>query len=189
MKIIDIKKKYQGKFITYYEAIYKLNNGEIKNYELVSRDHNLNIDSIGNGDITGVGLVCYSVNHDKILLQKEFRLAVNKWIYTFPAGLVDLGEDVATSAKRELKEETGVNLVKVIDVLPPCFTCQGFSDEIMSIIVVEGEGETIKSTDPSEEIEAKWFTKEEVKELFKKNVFMSVRTQMFLWCWLNEKES
>ena len=65
MKIIDIKKKYQGKFITYYEAIYKLNNGEIKNYELVSRDHNLNIDSIGNGDITGVGLVCYSVNHDK----------------------------------------------------------------------------------------------------------------------------
>ena len=185
MKIIDLEKKYQGQFISYYLACYQLNDGTLKKYEMVSRDQNLTTSAIGNGEVKGVGLVVYSLKKDKVLLQKEFRLACNKWIITFPAGLIDAGETPKAAAKRELKEETGVELIDVIDILPPCFTCQGFSDELMSIIIGVGQGEPIPSNDPSEEIIPKWYTKEEVKQLFKNQIYMSVRTQMFLWQWVN----
>lgn len=185
MKIIDVEKVYQGKYISYYIASYLLNDGSIKKYELVSRDHNLNINTIGRGNVTGVGLVIYSEDFSKVLLQKEFRLAANQWLYTFPAGIIDPGETAAVAAKRELKEETGIDLIKMIDVLPPCFTCQGFSDEMMTIAIGIGSGEIKGSTNPVEEIIPRWYTKEEVRELFNNKVAMSVRTQMFLWQWLN----
>ena len=185
MKIVDIKRTYQGKYLSYYLVYYHLSDGTLKEYEMVSRDHNLTIDKVGNGDIKGVGLVIFSLDKSQVLLQKEFRLATNKWIVTFPAGLIDQGETPTDASIRELKEETGLDLVEVIDILPPCFTCQGFCDELMTIVIATASGKIIPSNDPSEEILPKWYTKEEVKKLFQENAYMSVRTQMFLWQWVN----
>lgn len=42
-----------------------------------------------------------------LLLQKQFRPAVDKVTIEVPSGLIDEGEDPATAALRELKEETG----------------------------------------------------------------------------------
>ncbi len=45
----------------------------------------------------------------KIVLVR--RLDNGKW--SLPGGILDWGEDIPNSAKRELKEETGLNLVKI----------------------------------------------------------------------------
>ena len=92
------------------------------------------------------------------------------------------------AAKRELKEETGLDLVEIKDVLPPSYASQGTSDELMQLIICTCEGEIKESIFADEEIIAKWYTKEEVKNLFLQNAYMSVRTQMFLYMWINEKE-
>ena len=134
----------------------------------------------------GVGMIAFNMEKDKILLQKEFRLACNKVIYNFPAGLIDEGEDTVTAAKRELKEETGVDLVHVDAVLSPSYASQGTSDEIMQIVVCRCKGDIINSSFADEEIEANWYSKDEIKKLLSENVYMSVRTQMFLWQWTNE---
>ena len=42
-----------------------------------------------------------------LLLQKQFRPPLNKCTIEVPSGLIDEGEDIATAALRELKEETG----------------------------------------------------------------------------------
>lgn len=42
-----------------------------------------------------------------LLLQKQFRPPIDKVTIEVPSGLIDEGEDAATSAIRELKEETG----------------------------------------------------------------------------------
>jgi len=42
-----------------------------------------------------------------LLLQKQFRPPVDKVTIEVPSGLIDAGEDPATAALRELKEETG----------------------------------------------------------------------------------
>lgn len=52
------------------------------------------------------------INHDKVLMIKENKPnAVHKW--NFPSGHIEYGEDILYSAKREVKEETGLD-VKLI---------------------------------------------------------------------------
>lgn len=68
-------------------------------------------------DIDGVGVV--AVLHDaakpddepRILLQKQWRPPVNQTVIEVPAGLMDPNETPETCAIRELKEETGYELL------------------------------------------------------------------------------
>ena len=186
MKLIEVKKVHEGKYLTYYVASYELDNGKIKEYEFISRDKNINKDNFGKNAPAGVGLVPFSVDKKKILLQAEFRLATNHVVYNFPAGLIDKGETALEAAKRELKEETGLELVECIDVLPPSYASQGTSDELMQIVVCTCKGQIKESIFAEEEIHAAWYTKEEIKKLLIEGAYMSVRTQMFLWEWVRE---
>ncbi len=185
MKLEKLELIHKGNFLSYYIATYRNNDGGIKKYELVSRNPNLSIETFKGHNPAGVGLVCYSPNKDKILLEKEFRLACNEFVYNFPAGLIDPNEGVEETAKRELKEETGVDLINIIDVLPPSYASQGTSDEMMTLIICTCDGEITNSCYVDEEIETKWYTKDEVKKLFEEKAYMSVRTQMFLYMWMN----
>lgn len=185
MKLVALRKLHEGKFLTYYVADYLKDNGKIKSYEFISRDKNLTLSTFGHNKPAGVGLVPLSEDKEKVLLQQEFRLATNRFVYNFPAGLIDKDEGIEQSAKRELKEETGLNLVEVIDVLPPSYASQGTSDELMSILVCTCKGDITPSVFDDEEIIAKWYTKEEIKALLEnQNNYFSVRTQMFLYMWV-----
>ena len=186
MILRKLEKIHQGKFLTYYVATFDLNNGNVKEYELVSRDPNLSIETFGKNKCAGVGMVTFNVGKTKILLQREFRPATNRWVYNFPAGLVDEGETALEAAIREVREETGLEVVKVDTVLPPSFASQGTSDELMQIVICECEGEITGSIYAEEEIKPAWYTKEEVKKLLDEGAYMSVRTQMFLWQWANQ---
>ena len=186
MKLVELRKIHEGKYLSYYVADYQTKSGHIKSYEFISRDNNLTIDTFGKNKPAGVGMVCYSLDKKKVLLQQEFRLATNKVVYNFPAGLIDEGESALEAAKRELKEETGVDLITPIAVLSPSYASQGTSDELMQIVICLCDGEIKESIYEVEEIKAKWYTKEEIKTLLDEGAYMSVRTQMFLWQWVNE---
>lgn len=185
MKLIKLEKKHEGKFLTYYVATYETKLGHLKPYEFVSRRNDLTIESIGRNESAGVGMVPFHADGKRILLQKEYRLACNRWVFNFPAGLIDPGETVEVAAKRELKEETGTNLVRILDILSPTYASPATSDELMTIVVCECDGEIENSTFEEEEIQAGWYTKEEVKKLLDDGEYMSVRTQMLLWMWIN----
>ena len=187
MKFLNLKQIHKGKFLSYYVATFLNKNGDIKEYEFISRDSSLTKEKFGNNLPAGVGLVALNKTKDKVLLQSEFRLATNHFVYNFPAGLIDKGETVEEAAKRELKEETGLDLIEIKDVLPPSYASQGTSDELMQLVICTCEGEIKESCFADEEIIAKWYTKEEVKTLFLEKAFMSVRTQMFCYQWINEK--
>ena len=185
MKLLDLKQIHKGKFLSYYVASFLNKDGKVKEYEFISRDSTLTKEKFGNNVPAGVGLVALNKAQDKVLLQAEFRLATNHFVYNFPAGLIDKGETVEEAAKRELKEETGVDLINIIKVLSPSFASQGTSDEMMSIVICCCDGEIKESCFEDEEIQAGWYTKEQIKELLDNKVYMSVRTQMFLWQWIN----
>ena len=187
MKFVDLRKVYEGKFLTYYVADFINKEGKIKSYEFISRDKNLTKESFGKNKPAGVGMVTFSKDKTKILLQKEFRLATNHFVYNFPAGLIDKGETPVEAAKREIREETGLEMVELIKELPPSYASQGTSDEMMSIVICTVDGEIKESCFADEEIYASWYTKEEVRKLIDDGALMSVRTQMFLWQWVNEK--
>ena len=103
----------------------------------------------------------------------------------FPAGLIDPGEHFEESAARELKEETGLELIRIDDVMQESFSAIGFSNEKNICVVGVAEGEFAPSTSTVEEIEAKWYTKKEVRELLQKEYF-AARTQAYCYMWSKE---
>ena len=116
------------------------------------------------------------------MINKEFRLAPGQWVYNIPAGLIDPGETPQESAKRELMEETGLTLYEINDFINTSYSAVGFSNETNVCIVGKARGEFKDSTSSVEEIEAGWYTKEEVRELLKTEKF-AARTQAFCYMW------
>lgn len=186
MKFIGIEKKEPGKFINRYDITYETVDHRKKIYEMISRNPDLHTQmELAHHPADSVVLIIHNETGDKLLLNKEFRMACGDFVYNFPAGLIDPGEEFMESAKRELKEETGLDLVRIDDVLAESFSAIGFSNEKNVCIVGVATGEFAPSSSTVEEIEANWFTKEEIRELLKKEYF-AARTQSYCYLWSKE---
>ena len=178
-----IKKIHEGKFITRYDVTYETVDHKEKVYEMISRNKNLtSYKELAESPDDAVVLIMHDASGERILLNKEFRMAIGKPIYNFPAGLIEPGESVYESAKRELKEETGLDLVEITHTLFDSYSAVGFSNEKNKCIIGVAEGEFAPSNSTFEEIEAAWFTKEEVRKLLLDQAF-AARTQTYCYMW------
>lgn len=183
MKLIEINKVFPGKFVTRYDLKYLTEDNNTKNYEMLSRNSNISTqEDLYSKKADAVVLILHNEDQSKILLNYEYRMAVGKPVYNFPAGLIDAGETVEVAAKRELFEETGLNLVKVNSVWPESFSAVGLSNEKSICILGIANGEFKPSTSDVEEITAQWKTKAEVNELLKTEAF-AARTQCYCRLW------
>lgn len=68
-----------------------------------------------------------------LLITHEFRPAVGERVWGFPAGLIDEGESPVEAARRELKEETGLDMISGELIYSP-YTSPGLTDEKVSIV-------------------------------------------------------
>lgn len=186
MEFKGIQKKEEGKFITRYDLTYETVDHKTKIYEMISRKKNLeSIEDVKGGKPDAVVIIATDETGERILVDKEFRMAVGGWVYNFPAGLIDPGEEPLESAKRELWEETGLELYEVNDLIGPSYSAVGFSNEINVCVVGKARGEFKESTSTVEEIEPGWYTKAEIRELLKTEKF-AARTQAYCYLWSRE---
>ena len=109
-------------------------------------------------------------------------MGVNQWVWAFPAGLIDRNETAKQAAARELKEETGMDIVSVTDILNPSFSCTGVTDEKSYFVFCKVDGNIQECDFPDEDIKAGLYTKEEVRKLLETEVF-SARTQAVCYLW------
>ncbi len=183
MKFLAIEKKLDGEFIHRYDLTYETADGGRKVYEMISRNGDIRgMKELNPGVPDAVVLIMHDAAGEKVLLNKEFRLATGAWVYNFPAGLIDEGEKPEESAKRELWEETGLTLRTIEDIIPISYSAVGFSNETNVCVVGTADGEFRESTSVVEEIEPGWFTKEEVRALIQKYPF-AARTQAYCYAW------
>ena len=185
MEYQGIRKVHEGKFITRYDVDYVTAEGNPKTYEIISRNRNIQtLDDLQNRKPNAVVMILTDESGERILVNREYRMAMAQWIYNFPAGLIDPGESAEESAKRELWEETGLRLMRIDDVLDNSYSAVGFSNERNVCVFGIAEGEFRKSTSDAEEITPGWYTKEEIKQLLRTEPF-AARTQAYCYAWAN----
>lgn len=160
----------EGKYLKSYVLDYESDDGHKKSYEFVSHRRLNSIEDIGN-HVSGVSMCV--IKDGKLLLLREFRMAVNRFIYGMCAGMWDEGEDLTDCMKRELYEETGLKLKRVLHVLPPSFAAVSMSDIKNQIAIVEAEGDTSNNATYNENISAAFYDKDEVRHLIDTEDFSS----------------
>ncbi|MFZ0612233.1 MAG: NUDIX hydrolase [Desulfobacterales bacterium] len=88
-----------------------------------------------------VVIVAWHTGQGKIVITREYRVALAGDEYGFPAGLVDQGETIEAAARRELYEETGLTVTRVLETSPPVYSSAGMTDESVAMVYVDCDGE------------------------------------------------
>ena len=114
-RVESIKQTTQNKFLNMYELDMKSDTGKHSTYFVASRAKTIEELKIKTRENKADGVIIYSVYRDekekkeKLVLIRQYRCPLDDYIYEFPAGLVDEGEDFKMAGMRELKEETGLD--------------------------------------------------------------------------------
>lgn len=184
MELLSMQKIKDGKYLKNYELTYRNKAGREKKYEIVSRSEIAGPDMLGK-KVSGVSIVAYC--EAKMLLLREFRMGVNRFIYNLCAGMIDEGESLEECIQRELYEETGLSVKRIRSILPPSFAAVAFSDVKTQIAFVDAEGSFEDHTSENEQIEARFYTKEEVRELLETEEFSS-RAQIAAYFFIDDSQ-
>lgn len=99
------------------------------------------------------------------LLCREFRFAVNDYVWEFPTGIIDGDETPQEAAGRELKEETGLEMVRVDRQLPPACYSVGLTDEIIVPLFVTVRGSMRPCDEAYEEIVSRKMSLQDIRAL------------------------
>jgi ADP-ribose pyrophosphatase len=90
------------------------------------------------------GVAVVPVIDNNLILIRQFRIAIGRELMELPAGRLELDEDPAACARRELEEEIGYRAKELIP-LASYFSSVGFTDERMHIfLALEPEKATLK---------------------------------------------
>ena len=173
-RVKNISKQTQNRFLNLYELEVEHRDGKVSPYFLASRSEEISDLKITSGKNTPDGVAIYGIygeNKDKVALVRQFRYPINDYIYEFPAGLVEKGEDATVAAVREMYEETGLTLTPVEceeGYNRPFFTTIGMTDESCATVYgyLSGEPTNIHQ-EASEDIQVILADREECKRILK----------------------
>jgi ADP-ribose pyrophosphatase len=112
-----------------------------------------------------------------VILIRQFRYPLQRWLWELPAGSVDEGETTEAAARRECHEEIGL-LPDTIVRLGAFHPTPGYCDEEMIFFRASGLNETNEAAavDEDEDIEPKTFTIPEAREMIRRGEITDMKT-------------
>lgn len=150
--------------------------------------------SLERGD--SVSVLIYNTKTNKIILISQFRYpsfkSGNGWLIEAIAGIVDPGETPEESARREVQEETGLDVSK-LEHIATFFPSPGGSSERIHLYYSEvskepnSYGETGGLLCESEDIISYEFTLEEALQKIKSGEIMDAKTVIGIY-WLENRQ-
>lgn len=196
-RIETIRQTTKNRFLNMYELDMKSDTGKKSTYYVASRAEKIEDLKIKTRENKADGVIIYSVyrdsqdNTEKLVLIRQYRCPLDDYIYEFPAGLVDAGEDFKTAGARELKEETGLSFspIDAADMYTkPYFTTIGMTDESCGTVYGYADGVPSKDgQEENEEIEIVLADRREVKRILQEEN-VAIMCAYMLMHFLNSEE-
>jgi ADP-ribose pyrophosphatase len=122
--------------------------------------------------------------NNEILLVRQYRKAVEDFIYELPAGILNIAEEPIECALRELKEETGYNAEKIKQIYE-FYTSPGFTNEKCFLFLAEGLIFSSTKFDEDECIETITVNKEEAIKMIETGKIVDSKTLIGMLHWMN----
>ena len=173
-RVVEIIRQTDNKYLNLYEFQAKRRNGKVAPYFVASRAGRGETLKAMSDSVSPDGVIIYGVygeKKDKLVLVKQFRYPINDYVYEFPAGLVEPGEDMLEAAIREIYEETGLEFKprKAHEAYSkPFFTSTGMTDECCGTVYGYCSGiPSNLNQEESEDIEVVLADREECKRILK----------------------
>lgn len=155
MRILKVEKLTHEKWLNLFSAGFE-HNGHTGRWLFASRHDKPQQERTQRGDAVAiVPLLKVEGQPTRLVLVREYRIPLGDYLIGVPAGLLEPGESVEECARRELLEETGLEMVRVTYIAPPLYSSAGLTDEAVIVAFVEarqvpGQGLNL---DPSEDLE------------------------------------
>jgi ADP-ribose pyrophosphatase len=113
----------------------------------------------------------------QIVLVRQYRHAVNRWLWEAPAGSVDPGESPEAAAVRECHEEIG-QVPETVVRLGALYPTPGYCDEEMVFFRVSGLAHPADAAavDEDENIEARTFPIPEARDMVRRGEITDMKT-------------
>lgn len=177
----------ETRFLSLYDAEFENKNHEEKHWIIASRKDlsSLKAQYFNQGEekVDAVVIAALHKELKKLVLIKQFRIPLNDYVYELPAGLIDLEEDKRFTLSRELKEETGLNLIEIKEHLSrgKVYLSAGMTEESAALVYCLCDGAiTSEYLEADEDIEAMLISQEEAKKLLETDEKIDVKAYMIL---------
>jgi ADP-ribose pyrophosphatase len=130
-RINGIKKLTDNRYLNLYELDATFRDGSRAPYYVASRRKSADLIKAASHDNHPDGVILcgvYGEEKDRLVLIRQYRYPIDGYVYEFPAGLVEPGEDMVQAGIREMKEETGLSFSPAL-ATQPFFMTVGMTDE------------------------------------------------------------
>ena len=172
-EIRRIQQRTHNRFLNYYELEAVHRDGSVSPYYLASRARDVSQLKAVTHKNRPDGVILYGVYgelKDRVVLIRQYRYPLGDYVYEFPAGLVEEGEEMGAAGIREMYEETGLTFTPVDGgcYSRPFFTTVGMTDESCGTVFGYCSGEpTSVHEEASEEIQVILADREEAKRILR----------------------
>lgn len=172
-RIGRIEKKTDNAHLNFYQLEAQHRDGRISPYYMASRAKDIAHLKSVTGKNAPDGVILYGVygpEKDKLVLIRQYRFPLGGYVYEFPAGLIEDGEDMLSAGIREMYEETGLSFQprESGSYSRPFFTTVGMTDESCSMVFGYCSGTpTNTHQEASEEIQVVLADRAECRRILK----------------------
>ena len=169
-RINGIKKLTDNRYLNLYELNATFRDGSKAPYYVASRRKSADSIKASTHDGQADGVILYGVygeTKDRVVLIRQYRYPIDGYVYEFPAGLVEPGEDMLDAGVREMFEETGLNFTPV-QTAPGFYTSIGMTDESCGTVFGYCSGEPSNAhQEGSEDIQVVLADRDECRRILK----------------------
>jgi ADP-ribose pyrophosphatase len=135
---IASQRVYEGRIVSLRVDEVRLASGQTRKREIVEHG--------------GAVAIVAVDDQERVLLVRQFRKPVERFLLEIPAGTLEAGEDPDACARRELTEETGHTAAR-IERLLGFYSAPGFCTEYLHVYLATGLSEGAASPEEDESIE------------------------------------